>query len=498
MRRRGIAVALGLIAVALLALFNVAWSVLVVLTAVLVWMLIYVTAPKRKAVALVGLAAIGLIMWRIGAAPAHLGALSGASTRLPWIGTVITPPPEAYAQATESPQLDEMDQFKEDFRREVFRLGAQANAVELALDLKGAADRALDFARDAKVESGDLLDAKASFGQALERRKLDDLKSLDETKATLQSFLAEFQKRMAVVANAKEMARLLVDFRLQSRQKGIDDVNDSMRRLEESLNRIARDVIGAELKVEAYNRIRVLEKKDALLREELIVFATRNVALRAIDATELMLVTDPDAAAQELLVFFGDNEAGAEKPSDIRRIPIRRGVTKVTLVKRTVVPAKIARLSTPLRLYPFSYVLLRWPTSFAPKLRLTLDLTSANLSDAYPYSIEASTNAPISELWIPAYSLFNASIAFKNQIRFGEEHILTPDPALMPAYFLTHNHVWLELVPDSILFRNKLVQDQKEYLFPENWVGALCVMAAGAVIALIFGLSLRGKESKRN
>lgn len=486
-----ITIVAGVVSAPLLGALNVIWLIWFLATVASVAILRWAALPEkaRKVVGSLVLLVLILMMGVVGTEPTHFDQRSATQSRLPIVGPYISSPPAEYARASLQPPLDDLGQTQETFRREVFRLRAQSNAVELALSLKVTADGAIDYGQNAKIQINDLLDHKAALLRALENRKLDSLKRLDETKAALDEFLQQSEDAMARETTAAGARRALTAFRLAAPQKSIDDVNDHVLRLEQALDRIGKDIIGNELSQGQRNRIRLDEPSRTIVRDELVSFSIGKFAVKEIDASEWMLSHDPEAISQEqLLVYFGDNEAEAKQPDDIHHIPIRPGINKVGLIKRTVVPSGLTELPS-LRFVSFRYFLWKWPNSFPAKLRLLVDLSSVKLSEAYPYSIETNRNAPITELRLPVDSLFNTIFAFTAPRREGVEDVFAPpdSEALTPSYFLTHNFIWVELMPDSFLFRNKLIQEWKPYLFYENLVAAIAVMSFGALLAALFG-----------
>jgi hypothetical protein len=479
----GILVALAIATLA--AMFSVVWLVWFVLTMVSVGIFRWKALPEtgRRLFALVLVLLLFSTMWFVGAVPTHFDR-SAAESRLPLVASRVSAPPAAYLSADAAPPLDDLGQARLEFRREIFRLRAQSNSVERALSLKATADKAIDYGHNIKLEIKDLLDAKAALVGALSGRKLESIQQLDETKTALNSFLRESEERLAEQKTVADVRRQLTDFRLQSPKKSVDDVNDSMLRLEAALNRIGKEFIGTELKMDALNRVKLQESANTLVRDEVISLSSRTFPLRKIDASEWLLARDPDAITQKLLVYFEDAESAAKTPDDPREISVSPGITKVTLIKRTVVPARLTDLPTNLRLFTFQYFLLKWPTAFPAKLRLTMDLSKSNLGDAYPYAIDTLADAPIRQIRLPADSLFSASVEFKPRKEGGDD-VLEATSALMPSYFLTHNYVWVELMPNNILFRNNAVQQWKQYLFPENLFAALSVMVLAAIMAFV-------------
>ena len=477
---------LGALAIAVLAaMFSVVWLVWFVLTMVAVGIFRWNALPKtgRRLFASVLVLLLFSTMWFIGAAPTHFDR-SAAESRLPFVASRISAPPAAYLGADSAPPLDDLGQARLEFRREIFRLRAQSNSVERALSLKATADKVIDYGHSIKLEIKDLLDAKTALAGALSGRKLESIQKLDETKTSLDLFLREFEERLNEQKTVSDVRRLLTDFRLQSPKKSVDDVNDSMLRLEAALNRLGKEIIGAGLRTDALNRVKLQESTDTLIRDEVISLTSRAIPLRKIDASEWLLARDPDTITQDLLVYFEDAESAARKPDDPREISVSPGIGKVTLIKRTVVPARLTDLPTYLRLFTFRYFLLKWPTTFPAKLRLSIDLSKSNLGDAYPYAVDTLADAPIQQIRLPSRSLFSAGVEFKPRNE-GEDDVLEPTATLTPSYFLTHNYIWVELMPSNIFFRNNAVQQWKQYLFPENLVAALSVMVLAAIIALV-------------
>jgi hypothetical protein len=117
--------------VVVVALFSLVWAAWLFLSALAVWLwrLSHKFGPWLKFACVVMLAVLAASMWVAGKTPAHVNMDSAASSRLPW-GFRLTAPPPDHEAASRPPQLDEVVQVRDDFRRAAFRLRAQANAVE--------------------------------------------------------------------------------------------------------------------------------------------------------------------------------------------------------------------------------------------------------------------------------------------------------------------------------------------------------------------------------
>jgi len=471
----------GLAVLAIVALFSVVWVGVFVLTliAVGVWKFQMLPEGVRKAVASVVIIGVlvGLVLAGLAPNPGNPG--SAARSRVPGLAAVVGIPPADYAAAARPPAFDEKGEFRQEFHRLVFELQTQRDAVERALSLQTLADRVIAYGRTQNMALKDLIDAKRAVDESLDRQKLHSVTDLQRRLADFDGFIARME-RTSLTVPLSEAQRFFTDFRLQARTISLADVHDATSRLENVLNQLQRQVVGNDVKVETRLGIDLNEQADGLVREQIVAILPTKVKVKIVDASELTLGLDTGSGTNEIFVSYEDPRIG-KPPSNIKRIPVLAGVKVVTITRRNTGPAELKELPTRLRLWPFKYFLVSWPAPTAVKLRAILDLSDVGGPPEFPYTFDVPVDAPIREIRVPAASHYASSYTFKTPRREGPEDVLEPETELRPAYFLTNRHIWVELLPAALVFRNSTVQGWKNYLFPENLVAGVVVMFLGGL-----------------
>ncbi len=471
--------------VAIAITFSVVWAVLLVLAAITIGISQWKGLPgtaKTLAVTVLALAIVGVI-WYMGAAPSHYDPGSAAASRLPGVTRLAGGVPEDHAAADRDPPFDELAQARNAFQGDVFKLRSQANAVDQVLSLRAATDDVVRFRQGLNLELSGLLDAKKAVDDALQRSELTTIEQLKAKQLALETFLKDAERAMKLKRTASEARDYLTQFRLQTIARALEDVSDRKTNLESVLNSYSKQTIDSDMHLTVVQTARLNETANELEREQVVSLSVGRLGVKEIDASELLLDHDPGEIRYDLRVAYGDSISEARQPENPRTIFVRPGVKKITLIRTSVIPAGLKDLPTGLRVWPFRYFLVKWLPLAPIKLRTVLDLSAAKGPASAPYVFEVPSDAPVESIRLPANSFYAASFGFKAPRREGSEDVLEPDRELKPSEFAVRSHIWIELMPDSIVFRNAVVQGKKEYFFPENAVAAITVVVLGAIWA---------------
>ena len=450
----------------------------------------YVTREKKWLYVLSAIvaAAVVYVAGRTDGLPAHVNQRSSAISRLPLIGERLSSVPLAYETANRTPPFDELKQRREELRAAARKVRGQKATVGRAMKLVDAADAAMDLGKAQEQSVRDIVGAKRALAEALDKRELGSAEARRAITDGLEKYVGTAEARMAAVSTATAAVDVIDDFRGNLKKVSVDDINDQMLALEDAIGRLTRDTIGADVRIGGDTRLRLDEQADRIEQRQVIEWSTSKFPLRSIDASEWMLDRDPAALSETLSVFFGRAADAAEGTpvSDPRDIPIASGIRHVTLVKRTLWKAEITELPSSLRRASFRYFLLKLPPPSTIKLRATLDLSTAKGPDRFPYAVDFATNLPVSEMRLPANALFASNFSFEAPRREGAEDAFKPRDALTPAYFQSHENLWIELMPEEPAFRNAAVQKGKDLFFTENLLAALAAAVAGLLLAALF------------
>ncbi len=485
MRRIVIGIVLLFVVAGVLATYSFLLCAIFAIACLVVLAVKHTKSGALQGTLLLALAAVLASVWVAGRTPEHQGDRSSAESRLPLVGASLSAVPPSYRAADTTPQLDELQQSKDALRAAIQRLRKQSNTVERALEVKDGANAVIDYGRSQNRPIKELTDAKEGIDKAVR-----DLGLTSDTypafRDGIEKLVQSAELAMRDAADAKTLSNLMFRLRLDAVNRSADSVNDQMLRLEAAIDAFERDAADADLSRVVSNALTFDESGDRIVREQIVGIASRGAIVREIDASELMSDPDPEMLGSSLAVSFGADRSTGRAVTDPSHIPIRPGIEQITLIKRTVVPAHRQDLPSALRLVRFHYVAFKWPIPLPMKLRLTLDLSGKGGPAAVPFSFEIPANSPIAQIRLPADALFASSIAVGPAQREGATDVLRPTEALLPSYFQTHENAWIELMPESPVFRNSLVQGHKEQLFPENLTASLIVAGIGLLIAWIF------------
>jgi hypothetical protein len=442
--------------------------------------------PWRRPVALILLALVGVGLYLLQSSR-EVGRSLDSIASAPWPlhGSQTEDLPEAFRLANKAPQFDELRQLKDDFRRDVVRVRGQANSVERSLALKANADRLVAFAQAANLQIGEVISAKRAVDDALEKRGLDSGEKLKRQKAQLEEFLRTSEANLLKLESAEQAADFLTDFRLKVGRVAVDDVNDRTVQLEAAIAQVRKETVTSGVRVEVWYQATFAEARDVIIYDTIVAVVATKPILMTMDASELTLEHNPDAKEHLLLVAFGDDIEAAVPVRDPQAVSVPIGTTKVTFLRRTVIPARIQNLETPWRVGSFRSVLMKWPPPRPTKLRMLVDLSKQDGPESYPFAFELPTDSPIKSIRLPRNSLYMATIGLKSPRVQNDHDVFETDSPLAPSYFVTHNHVYLELMPDLLVYRNALVQKHKEFLVPENLAAAATAACLGAVAAIL-------------
>ncbi len=426
--------------------------------------------------------------WRAGVFPSHAGRQSSAESRLPVVEGVLTSLPPGYESASQPPPPDALEQTREALRDAIRKYRAQANVVERALQLKESADGVVAFADNQRQSIDAIVSATNALADAIKAEKLDSLQKLRVVKDDLEKQIQSCELELQKVRTAKDANDLYSDCLLKFNIASVGSINGKVQLLESALREAKRKAIENDIATTVSNHeVTIDESKARITKTYALAFRTKEFSLAALDASELMIESDPELLSQSLTVAFGGEAAPAVPVDDASRILIRPGVTEVRLVRTRVYPARIRDLPSKLRLVQFRYVELRWPNPWKWTIRSIVDLSRAQGQSRYPYAFDIQSDAPIEAVRLPTDSFFASNFAFAPPSREDHEEVLRPlaSESLRPSYFLTHQMLWLELMPDNFVFRNAAMRAVKDYLFIENLIAALIVTALGLVITIL-------------
>lgn len=323
--------------------------------------------------------------------------------------------------------------------------------------------------------------------EALEKRGLESGEALKSRKQALDSFLRDTLTRAGELKDERQAQDFLTDFRLRAPKVAIDDVNDRMLKLESAIMQLRREAITKDIVVATELSATIDPSAKRMVRELVVTLTSSKLDLQTIDASELLLAAEPAVLEQTLRVGFGSDSSELRIVSNPRSIPVAPNIKAVRLAVSTVVALEVKSVPTPYRIpqLTFESFSMKWPPPRSVKLRTVVDLSKGGGPDQFPFAFDLSTDARIATVKIPANALFMTTYSFKGSHREGDFDVLEGNDDLKPSYFTLHSHIYFELLPDSPLTRNWMVQGWKNFLFPENFAATVVVALCAAVIAIV-------------
>lgn len=470
----------------ILAAFGVVWAVVFCLVTVVTWLVRWSKTPDRlKLVSLVVVLMLIGSFYFTGAFPDLRQLPSAADSRLPGVAQLVATPNLDHDRAQKPPVRDALEETRQRLREEIVRYRTQDGAVERAFTTRDRARRIIEFAEKRQSPIKDLVDAKLAVDDSLKELALGTAAALRERRVKLREYLDEAERQATTKSSESELQDIWTTFQLQAPAIAFEKLSDHLRKLEDALNQFTKQFVAQDIKVAHYMAAALDENEPSgkVVRDQIIGIGSTRAQLTALDASEWTFDKDAGGRSPEVLVSYGPVD-DAKPVADPRSILIPAGIKYVTLVKRSVTPVTISELPSKIRILPFTYFMFKWPRPAAVKLHGTLDLSAVNGPAEFPYAFDVDTDAPIKELRLPAWAYFTATVPFTSRPETPE--IIEPVSELKPSYFLHHSHVLIELVPRKL--RWQLVQDHKQYLFPENLIMALGIALAAALGGLATGV----------
>ena len=470
----------GLIVVFLAGLFGFAnwyWSAVLVATTAAVVIYNWKRLPEggRKLAGLVILLLVGLTLWLGGGVPNHYNPGTSTRTRIPGLGFILNSTPPAYLEAVTPLAPDEARERREQFRKKIFELRSQGKAADRAVALMDQADEVIQKHRSTIDVTG-VIGAKQEVDSVLISLGLTSGAARTERAAQLDTILVDVEKRLEEGAALDGEA--YTDFVLKTKPVSFSQLDDSVLKLEDSLNNLIKASIEQRVQTSVTARGTLNEQDQTLTRDLVVTLNWKDLTVEQLDASQLQLDVEPGALSHELWRGYAPDPR-LEKVTNPRFVSIGAGKSSVTLVRRTIIKTPVIALPTKLRWTTFSYFKLDWPRLMpGQRLRAQVRLQGEGGATEFPYALKLTDDPRITALAVPRNSFFASSYSFTGTSREGDLDVLATGDDMTPHFFSSHGPAWVELMPRSGVLRT-WGQSIKNYLFLENAVvgGGLMVLS---------------------
>ncbi len=476
-RAKWIGIGSSLVSLALAYAFGLIWAVLLAGSVLAGWVLRWRNTPAVKVV-VTGLAllVLGALYWAGGFLPDPTDLPTAAESRLPVLGPVASDVPAGIASANEVPKSTPLVDYR--FDEDAARILSGARRVERTESLIFAATSVASApaAKESSLDVSKLIGAIDALTDSVEEAELGSSEEIRGRVKELKTFLIE-ERRKLLGPDTTLFDR--EDFLRRARQLSMHPIPLHMTSVENELQEFGEQVVGSKLEVDQWLRAELKEKEGELWLERVVSIETGGLDLTSIDASDLVSTNIIREMRQEFLRDYDGLEQPQQLSDDeVAQIPVRKGVQSVQLVSRIVIPDSVQSMPRRLRAVAIPYFLLRWPNPLSKTLWMTVDLSSQELPELFPYGIKLDSTVPIREIRVPDHSFFSASYGFDVRTE-ADYDVLEPKNELAPSYFQTHKSLRVELLPR--FFRNALVQRFRYYLYTENLVTGLIILFAGAI-----------------
>lgn len=469
--------------------WNFLWPITAVLSLIIGFGLSWAwrKSPEVKALPPFILAIVVLILFFADYLPRSGDEMTYSRVYIPIAGE-LSPEADYVIEAADIPHSEVI--YNMEFEELYFTHLAHAREVEEAGILLS---KALDIAESLRtkgnvisVELDDLDSAIDNLDSSL-RNRFPTL-GLDEIRAAISSLEGYLNRSLKQYRELPSEDRLdfLKNFYLQLLEYSLEAEYHDMIILQDKLNDVL-DQATTSL-VESDSSLKAIYNESAReweLEERITISTPETIKLTLIDASELRLESEIKDLEQQLYLSYGDptDVVSIQNPSLISPNPY---APNVVIINRMLIEATDGVVSTRFRPTSIKYILLRWPTPFPANLGLVMDLSEYDLPWEHSYNLTLERDIPIKQVELPEYSYFASGMQFERK-HTGELDILKPSKGdIRPSDFRTRNHIWIELLPDSIIFRNPLVQKYKEFLIFENAFVGLIIATFGTAFAAIF------------
>lgn len=415
-----------------------------------------------------------------------------------WQGLPRSGDPEQYSdaeapyviEATELP--DETQEDRWSFEERYFVSLTQAERVEACGVLLAQAEEVLSALRRPDEEP----EGQGSLHSALkelrtEIKEYESLEAIRNKTRELQSFLESKLEEMSKTP-PENLRDFKNDFEIQVTNRSMSDLYSAMERVEFELQKTLESRTKSLSTLDTALSAELVEEdgKGKWILEEIIsIGVPTKVRITEIDASQLRREAETRNFKHRLLFAYGDQEP---EESDKARIRVNPQAKSLKLISRVEVPAKIPLVSAKFKAVAMRYVLFRWTNPFPAKLKIVADLSEVEgLPKDFSFLVPVERDEQISEVRLPGHSYYTSGDPFSKR-HFGSKDVLKPkDDNFKPSVFRTRNHVWIELLPPSWVYRNPLVQKYKARLFSSDLIVTLIV----ALLAAIATALVAGKPS---
>src|SRR5216684_4724956 len=299
----------------------------------------------------------------------------------------------------------------------------------------------------------------------------------------LKNFIAEKREQ---AKNASDPSAFLEEFKRGKEDKNFsfEDPFTKIVTLQDLLYRFVHSKIKDLVTVSTPRLTAGLDKKKntVVYSERVGIALAPNVSLQKIDFSELQLNAQLNGVTQSIAYSYDSAQPVEAK---IAVIPVRAGVRTLTVVNQISTADRVEDACDTNRLLPFRRFYVRWPNAVRSFIGLHLNIENlGGHSVPYYFRLPLEKTSNIQEIEVPEYSFFNSNYTMKEESREMPGGI-SPDPPVSAATSAVSQPIEIELLPDSPIFRNSMVQKVKQYLFPLNAIVCFAYLALGSVFSLL-------------
>lgn len=314
----------------------------------------------------------------------------------------------------------------------------------------------------------------------------------------IEKLLEVTRKNIQISKDSNAIEEMKNEFDKNYADITLDKIYENYTQVRVALNALMKDKLNGMLQFETHLVARVDEVKKQLILDEQLLFKAEKPIVKRVDLTDLVRLTnfrgfDEESVKKEILLSYDgctNPTVFNSEPNKKVKVTIQRGQQEFCVINRIIVPINIDEVGKRWQLLRFPSFTLRWPQIYDAKVFLDLTFDDKNITERrVPHAIEIKRNRPIEQLTLPRNSFFHATTTAKHKVFPDRDDVVLEksDNTITPEFFRQYPYVWIELLPNSVFFRNTLVQKVKSYLFPENALMFLLVAIIGAILGIILG-----------
>ena len=358
---------------------------------------------------------------------------------------------------------------------------------EMVLRAQAVRDRSALLSKSAKqlladqgTLSSELGNAITALDESLQQEVQSSASVMQQRVEDIEAFVQ--QKRTDSLALTTDEAREQFRKQLDLDTTGkitLDSVYGKMRTVENIVATLQND----QTKVSVDFAIDATVEPTVKYIERISIQPENDGRVAEVDLLDLQTAAKVAGRNQQISIAY---RAGA--PTPLQTLVFTPADQDFAIIRETIESSSAEPQCANSRWYPMEQLLVRWPDPLPADIRVRLDRPAKEGSPIQRVSTrhQLSRSVTISEVRLPPDSFFLADYTFTASDALGFQSLKPSGENFTPEAFRRIKGITVQLLPNTWLLRNHLVQEKKHYLFVTNLAAVTIAALIGSAFGLVF------------